>query len=178
MNKTMNIRKLVLSALFAAVSLTLFLIESIIPPVVPIPGVKIGLAYIPIMLVMFIGGKWKIYDAALILTVRVILSALISGNLTSVYFSALGGLFSILVMSVMKLIIKGKWVTIPAGIFSATAHNIGQLTAAMTLYSFTVWAYLPYLLISAVITGFFCGLLIYLLTKKESKIIRNIKHLT
>ncbi len=178
MNKTPNIRKLVLSALFAAVSLTLFLIESMIPPVVPIPGVKIGLAYIPIMLIMFIRGKWKIYDATLILAVRVILSALISGNLTSVYFSALGGLLSILTMSVMKLTIKEKWVTIPAGIFSAVAHNIGQLTAAMTLYSVTVWAYLPYLLISAVITGFFCGMLIYLLIKKESQIIRNLKYLT
>ncbi len=178
MKKNTNVRKLVLSALFAAVSLTLFLVESMIPPIVPIPGVKIGLAYIPIMLIMFIGGKWKIYDAALILAVRIILSALISGNLTSVYFSALGGLLSVLTMSITKLTIKEKWVTIPAGIFSAVAHNIGQLTAAMTLYGVMVWAYLPYLLISAVITGFFCGTLIYLLTKKESQIIRNIKNLS
>ena len=177
MNKHLNTKKLVLSALFAAISLTLFLLESMIPPVVPIPGVKIGLAYIPIMLVIFIGGEWQIYDAALILTVRVVLSALISGNLISVYFSAFGGLLSILTMSIMKLTIKAKWVTIPAGIFSATAHNIGQLTAAMTLYSFTVWAYLPYLLISAVLTGFFCGTLIYLIIKKDTKIIKNIKNI-
>ena len=106
MNKPLNIRKLVMSALFSAISLTLFLIESLIPTIVPIPGVKIGLAYIPIMLVMFIGGNWKIYDAALILTVRILLSALINGNMTAIYFSALGGLFSILVMSIMKVTIK------------------------------------------------------------------------
>lgn len=177
MNKPLSIKKLVMSALFATISLTLFLIESMIPPVVPIPGIKIGLAYIPIMLIMFVGGNWKISDAALVLAVRIILSAFISGNLTSVYFSALGGLLSIITMSAMKLTIKTKWVVIPAGVFSATAHNIGQLTAAMTLYSFTVWAYFPYLLISAVITGLFCGLIIYVLTKKELPIIKNIKNI-
>jgi heptaprenyl diphosphate synthase len=176
MNK-LNIRKLVLSALFVTVSLTLFLIESMIPPIVPIPGVKIGLAYLPVMLVMFIGGKWKIYDAAMVLFVRVVLSALIGGNLVSAYFSALGGLLSVIVMSIMKLTIRQTWAVVPAGVFSATAHNIGQLTAAMTIYSVTVWAYLPYLLISAVITGFFSGFVIYQLIRKETVIITNIKNI-
>lgn len=172
-----NIRKLVMSALLATISLTLFLLESMIPPVVPIPGVKIGLAYLPVMLVMFMGGKWKIYDAVLVLFVRVILSALISGNLVSVYFSASGGLLSVLVMSLTKLTIKHKWAVIPAGVFSATAHNIGQLTAAMTLYSVTVWAYLPYLLISAVLTGLFSGFVIYQLIKREIRVIKNLKNI-
>lgn len=172
-----NIRKLVMSALFATISLTLFLVEAMIPPIVPIPGVKIGLAYLPVMLVMFIGGSWKIYDAVLILFVRVVLSALISGNLVSVYFSALGGLLSVIVMSVMKLTVRQKWAVIPAGVFSATTHNIGQLTAAMTVYSVTVWAYLPYLLISAVLTGLFSGFIIYQLIRKDTKIIKNIKNI-
>lgn len=172
-----NIRKLVMSALFATISLTLFLVEAMIPPIVPIPGVKIGLAYLPVMLVMFVGGNWKIYDAVLILFVRVVLSALISGNLVSVYFSALGGLLSVIVMSVMKLTVRHKWAVIPAGVFSATAHNVGQLTAAMTVYSVMVWAYLPYLLISAVLTGLFSGFVIYQLIRKDTKIIKNIKNI-
>lgn len=171
----LNIRKLVMSALFATLSLTLFIIEAMIPPVVPIPGVKIGLAYLPVMLVMFMGGNWKIRDAVLVLAVRIVLSALISGNLVSVYFSALGGLLSVIVMSLMKPCVGQKWAVIPAGVFSATAHNIGQLTAAMTLYSVTVWAYLPYLLISAVLTGLFSGLVIYQLIRKETKIIKKLK---
>lgn len=172
-----NIRKLVMSALFATISLTLFLVEAMIPPIVPIPGVKIGLAYLPVMLVMFVGGSWKIYDAVLILFVRVVLSALISGNLVSVYFSALGGLLSVIVMSVMKLTVRQKWAVIPAGVFSATAHNVGQLTAAMTVYSVMVWTYLPYLLISAVLTGLFSGFVIYQLIRKDTKIIKNIKNI-
>ena len=51
-----NTKKLTLCALFAAISLTLYIIESMIPTVVPIPGVKIGLAYIPIIFLIFIGG--------------------------------------------------------------------------------------------------------------------------
>ncbi len=175
--KKINTKKLVMSALFVAVSLTLFLIESMIPPVVPIPGVKIGLAYIPIIFIIFVGGSWKIYDGVLVLFARILLSALISGNLTTLFFAASGGILSLIIMAVMKTIIKEPWASIPAGVFSAVGHNIGQLAAASVIYTFSVWAYLPWLLISAVISGLFTGVLIWLLTSKPHKIVKYIKNI-
>lgn len=172
-----NTKKLTLCALFAAISLTLYIIESMIPTVVPIPGVKIGLAYIPIIFLIFIGGEWKICDAAAVLTVRVFLSALIAGNLVALCFSSVGGLFALITMAIMRTAIKEAWAAIPAGIFSAVMHNVGQLTAASFIYTWSVWAYLPYLLISAVISGLFTGLLIYFLVKKPNKLVNRIKYL-
>ena len=164
MKRKINTKKLVLCALFTAMSLTLFLIEALIPPIVPIPGIKIGLAYIPIILVIFIGGCWKISDAVLILVARILLSALISGNLTMLYFAAAGGVLSLSVMALVRYTIKAPWGSVAAGIFGAVAHNAGQLTAAMTIYSASVWAYLPWLILSAVVSGFFTGFIVYLFT--------------
>ncbi len=176
MKKT-NTKKLVISALFVALSLTLFMVEAMIPPVVPIPGIKIGLAYIPIIFIIFIGGVWRIYDALLVLIARILLSALVSGNLTAMYFAAIGGTLSLLIMGITRLAVKQPWASIPAGIFSAVGHNIGQLAAASTIYTMSVWAYLPWLIISAVLSGLFTGILTYLLTVKPHKIINKIKYI-
>ncbi len=149
----------------AALSLALFIVESFIPQV--LPGMKIGLAYFPVVIIMFIGGGWKNRDAIMILAVRIILSAFVSGSLMSLYFSFAGGIMAVTAMSLTKLIIKERWAVIPAGIFSAVAHNIGQLLAASTVYTLSVWAYLPYLAAAAVINGFIIALVAYYLINEK-----------
>lgn len=161
----------------AAVSLTLYVIESMIPPPVPIPGVKIGLAYLPISFLIFVGGSWKTLDGAAVLAVRVILSAFVSGSLMSLCFSVCGGLLAVTVMGIMRLLVKEKWAVLPASVFAAAAHNAGQLIAATLFYTPSVWAYYPYLLISAVISGAFSGIIIYILIKKPIRIISKIKNI-
>lgn len=54
MNRT---KKLALLAALAAVALTIFVAESQIPPVVPVPGVKLGLANIVTMVTMLVLGR-------------------------------------------------------------------------------------------------------------------------
>ena len=62
----MTAKKLVFAALLAVMSLTLYVIEGMIPPVVPIPGFRIGLAYFPVLFSLYLGGTWNKYDTALI----------------------------------------------------------------------------------------------------------------
>ena len=83
----MTVKKTVFSALLAVMSLTLYIVEGMIPPVVPIPGFRIGLAYFPVLFSLYLGGRWKAYDTALILIARILLSALVSGNITAAVFS-------------------------------------------------------------------------------------------
>ena len=83
----MTVKKTVFSALLAVMSLTLYIVEGMIPPVVPIPGFRIGLAYFPVLFSLYLGGRWKAYDTALILIARILLSALISGNICLLYTS-------------------------------------------------------------------------------------------
>lgn len=65
----MTVKKTVFSALLAVMSLTLYIVEGMIPPVVAIPGFRIGLAYFPVLFSLYLGGRWKAYDTALILIV-------------------------------------------------------------------------------------------------------------
>ena len=123
MNTALTVKKLVFSALLAAMSLTLYAVEGMIPPIVPIPGFRIGLAYFPILFTMYLGGQWKAYDTALILIVRVLLSALISGNLTALLFSFSGGALSFVAMAITHRFIKEPWGAFPAGIFSAVNYT-------------------------------------------------------
>lgn len=173
----MTVKKLVLSALLAAMSLTLYIIEGMIPPIVPLPGFRIGLAYFPILFSMYLGGSRSVYDTALILITRVLLSALISGNLTALLFSVSGGAAAFAAMAITHRFIKEPWGVFPAGIFSAVMHNVGQISAASLVYSVSVFAYLPFLVAAAVLTGAFIAAAVWFILRKPNKIIIKIKNI-
>ena len=171
----MTVKKTVFSALLAVMSLTLYIVEGMIPPVVPIPGFRIGLAYFPVLFSLYLGGRWKAYDTALILIARILLSALVSGNITALLFSLCGGALSFTAMAVTHL--KEAWGVFPAGIFSAVMHNVGQIFAASLIYSLSVFAYLPFLAVAAVVTGTFIAAAVWFILKKPNRIITKIKNL-
>ena len=173
----MTAKKLVFAALLAVMSLTLYVIEGMIPPVVPIPGFRIGLAYFPVLFSLYLGGNWSKYDTALILITRVLLSALISGNLMALLFSLTGGALSFAAMAITRRFIKEPWGVFPAGIFSAVMHNAGLISAASFIYSPAVYTYLPFLAIAAVLNGTFISAAVWLILKKPNRIIDNIKNL-
>lgn len=172
----MTAKKLVFAALLAVMSLTLYVIEGMIPPIVPIPGFRIGLAYFPVLFSLYLGGNWSKYDTALILITRVLLSALISGNLMALLFSLTGGALSFAAMAVTHRFIKEPWGAFPAGIFSAVMHNVGQIAAASLVYSVSVFAYLPFLAIAAVLTGTFIAAVVWLILRKPNRIITKIRN--
>lgn len=172
----MTTKKLVFAALLAVMSLTLYVIEGMIPPIVPIPGFRIGLAYFPVLFSLYLGGNWSKYDTALILITRVLLSALISGNLMALLFSLTGGALSFVAMAVTHRFIKEPWGAFPAGIFSAVMHNVGQIAAASLVYSVSVFAYLPFLAIAAVLTGTFIAAVVWLILRKPNRIITKIRN--
>ena len=160
----MTVKKTVFSALLAVMSLTLYIVEGMIPPVVAIPGFRIGLAYFPVLF-------------SLILIARILLSALVSGNITALLFSLCGGAMSFTAMAVTHLFIKEAWGVFPAGIFSAVMHNVGQIFVASFIYSLSVFAYLPFLEVAAVVTGTFIAAAVWFILKKPNRIIAKIKNL-
>ena len=151
----MSTHKLTLLALFTAISLAIYAIESAVPPLVPIPGMKLGLANI-VTLYLLLNNTWK--DAILVLLSRILLSSLLFGQALSLIYSLAGGFLSLFVMAVtMRLLCKKM--TFLTGAMSGLAHNMGQLTVA---YIFTatpgVLSYLPFLTLGGILTGLFTGL--------------------
>ena len=146
----MKVKKMVLLALFTAIALTIFMIEAQIPALVPIPGVKIGLSNIVTVFVVFaIGSK----EAAAVLFCRIFMGAVFAGNFSTIFYSAAGGLLSILVTIGLKkfLTTKQLWV---AGALAAIAHSVGQMAAAIFISGTPgLVVYLPVITEMATITG-------------------------
>lgn len=158
-----SVKKLTLLALFTTIALIIFVIESAIPPLVPIPGVKLGLANI-VTLVLISANMPK--EALAVLFMRIFLASVFSGQMMSFFFSILGGLFCLLAMYFFNRLLKGRllWFTSMTG---AIFHNAGQLLAAIiTLQSVYVIYYAPFLLVSGIITGLFTGLCAQFFTQR------------
>jgi len=167
----MKTRKLTSMALLSAIALTIFIIEAQIPALVPIPGIKLGLANIITVYAVFALGAG---EGAAILFVRIFLGAVFAGNFSTIFYSLGGGALAILTTIGLKVILREDqlWV---AGCLGAIAHSIGQMIVA-------VWAtgtpslliYLPVLIVCSIITGLFTGLCAQILVKRGKKIWKTI----
>lgn len=151
----MPLKKLTLLSLFTTISLAVYAIESAVPPPVPIPGIKLGLANIVTLVLL---RRFRAADALMVLFCRILLSALLFGQALSLLYSLAGGLTSLLVMCIVTRLLRNKRVYL-TGAMGGLTHNMGQL---LTAYAVTatggVFAYLPFLALSGVITGLFTGL--------------------
>ena len=162
-------RRITLLALLTAIALTIFMIEAQLPVLVPIQGVKLGLANIITVYAVFVLGPG---DALLILCARVFLGAVFSGQMMTLLYSMGGGLLAWIAMVGLRKLLTRKqiWLCSPV---AAVFHNLGQLlVAAGVMKTWTVMAYLPYLLLSGIITGLFTGLCAQFLIGRLDKIQR------
>ena len=148
-----SVKKLTLLALFTTIALIIFVIESAIPPIVPIPGVKLGLANI-VTLLLIVNRMPK--EAAVVLLMRIFLASIFAGLMMSFFFSLLGGIFCLIAMTLSNRLLRGQFIWFTS--------IIGAIFAAIiTLQSIYVIYYGPFLLVSAVITGFFTGMCVHFL---------------
>lgn len=151
--------------LFTGFGTALHVVESVLPPAIPLPGIKIGLANVVTLVVLFLlGGK----EALCVSFFRIVLGNLLSGTFLGVAFflSSGGGLSSFAVMYLAKR--KGLpplWVSILGALF----HNLGQwLVASLYIQSSALLFYLPILLLFSLPAGAGVGYLGMLLLKKEA----------
>lgn len=153
-NKKIPVRRLTELALLTAVALIIFLIELRIPDISPVPGVKLGLANI---ITVYCVYRYKPWEAAMVVGVRVFLGAVFASNFTTILFSAAGALFCIAGMIPISRIFRKLTIWV-CSIIGAVLHNIGQ-TAAAVLYmgSFAPAVYLPILIFSGCVAGALTG---------------------
>lgn len=160
MNK--RTRTVAMCGVMTAMAMIFSYVESLIPIPIPVYGVKLGVANIAIITVMYaIGDK----EALIINCIRIALTALLFGNLNSFIFSMAGGLLSFTVMAILKKInlfsIVG--VSVAGGVF----HNVGQIIAAIFIMGTgAIIYYLPVLIAAGVITGIIIGIVSALVAKR------------
>ncbi|MDY4414827.1 MAG: Gx transporter family protein [Ruminococcus sp.] len=159
----MNIKRLTQLSLLTATALIIFVIELRIPNIIPIPGIKLGLANI---ITVYCVYHFNAFETALMLTSRIILGALFSGNIFSLVYSTAGAFFCLCGMLVIRRIIPEKYIWL-CSVIGAVLHNTGQIIMAVIVTgTFSVLAYYPILLVSGCIAGFFTGISAQMIIKR------------
>lgn len=151
---------------FTALGLIFSYVESLIPIQLGIPGVKLGLANLVIVIAIY---KMGLKESLLLSVTRIVLSGFIFANLFSIIYSLAGGLLSLAVMWNLKK--RDGFSVVGISIAGGVSHNIGQLFIAMVVVeSFSVSYYIPVLLVAGVITGFVIGLVAGEMLKRLAKL--------
>jgi heptaprenyl diphosphate synthase len=147
-------RKLAYTSVTIALALVLSYVETLIPGLVAVPGVKVGLANIAVVFALYrIGFK----EAVVISLMRVVLSSLLFGSAVSLAYSLAGATVSLALMAVLK---KTKIFSV-TGVSTAGAvsHNLAQVVVACLLLETTALAWwIPVLLVSGTLAGVVIGL--------------------
>lgn len=167
----MRIRKLVTLGLLTAIALTIFLLEAQLPPLTPVPGVKLGLSNIVTVFAVFaIGSR----EGALVLVARVFLGAVFAGNFATLLYSGAGGLCAILVTVGLKKVLRASQLYV-AGALGAIAHSLGQMAMAILVAgTWSLALYLPVMILCSLVAGVFTGLCAQLVVKRGRKLWKTI----
>ena len=166
--KEKKLSSMVFVSVMAALSMGLYALESLIPPIIPVPGVKLGLSNVITLICIYIIGTKKAFA---VLIIRIFLSSLLFGQPVSLVFSLFGGVLSFAVMALLKRFFDKSniWAI---SVFGAFSHNFGQIIAAVLITSeLSVAYYFLFLVISSVVTGVFTGICAQTAIKKLEKII-------
>lgn len=162
----MNTKKTAFIGLAISLAMILSFVESQIPAFVAIPGVKVGLPNLVIVFLLYKIG-WK--ESVMVNILRVVLVALLFGNVQTLSFSLAGAALSLLGMILLKK--SEKFSPIAVSIVGGVLHNVGQILAAC-LWTQTpqIAYYLPILLLSGTIAGIVIGIVGGMLVNRLDKI--------
>lgn len=140
--------------MFIAAAMVLSYLESLIPVNIAVPGVKLGLANLAAIVVMY---RMSAGDAWIVSLVRIFLSSLLFGNMMVMVYSLAGAVLSLIVMTICKKF--DMFGVTGVSITGAVSHNAGQvMAAALLMKSGNIMLYIPVLCISGTIAGVCIGI--------------------
>lgn len=160
-----RVRTLALSAVLAALAMIFSYIEALIPIFVTMPGVKLGIANLVIIIALY---NIDFKHAFAINLVRIVVSGLLFSGLFGTLYSLAGGILSIIVMYLLKK--TGLFSVVGVSMAGGVAHNLGQLIVATLIVSnVKLFLYFPVLLFSGLVTGILIGIAAHIINRSLPK---------
>ena len=141
--------------LLVALAFIFSYVESLIPLNFGIPGIKLGLANLVVIIALYMFG---IREAAAISFIRIVLVGFTFSSVAAMVYSLAGGILSLLVMIIAKK--SDKLSTLGVSVLGGVFHNVGQIIVAMKiLETESLIYYLPVLMVSGIVAGVVIGIL-------------------
>lgn len=157
--------------LLCAAAMILGYIESLFPVLAGVPGMKIGLPNLAIVMVMYL-YSWK--EAAMVSIVRILVIGFLFGNAFSIAFSLAGGMLSLLCMELARRF--GKFGCAGVSMVGGVMHNAGQIVIAILIVeNVKIGYYFPVLMITGLITGILIGIVSNILVRRMRKILPELE---
>lgn len=158
----MSIKKISLISIFIALALIMSFIEMQIPNFIMMPGLKLGLANIVIVVALY---KYGLKETIVINLLRIIIINILFGTFISFIYAFVGGFFSLFVMFLFKKCNRFSYIFV--SVLGGVSHNIGQIIVAVIITNTKeILYYLPVLLIFGIISGVIIGILSAVILKK------------
>jgi heptaprenyl diphosphate synthase len=161
----MKTKKVAFLGLSITLAMVFSFVESQIPPLMAIPGMKVGLPNLVMVFLLYKVG-WK--ETVIVSLIRIFLVSLLFGNIQTLTFSIAGAVLSLLVMILLKKTNLFSCITV--SIMGGICHNVGQIIAAcLWTQTAQIAYYLPFLMISGTASGAVIGLISGIIVKRLDK---------
>ena len=156
-------KKLAFIGLFASLAMLMSYIEFLLPPIfVAVPGIKVGL---PNVIILYVLYSFGVKYAALVSFIRLALSAMLFGNITTLWYSLAGAVISLTLMALLKR--ARLFSEVGVSVVGGVSHNLGQIIVAVVLLDTPQIAYyMVVLAVTGTISGVFIGLVGALMLKR------------
>lgn len=171
-NKLNKNHKMIYLSLLITCGIVLHMFENMIPSFIPIPGAKLGLANIISLIVIVIFG---LREGLVVSILRCLIGTLLAGTFSSLFYSLSGAIASTIVMAIAYRYFKKVFSLVGISILGGLTHNFAQITvASFVLSTFGLFAYLPFLMVIGLFTGFFTGITAMFVIQNLSTTLKNI----
>lgn len=162
-----KLNKMIFVSLLVSIGLALSVLESTIPLPVPIPGARLGFSNMVILVTLVLFG---FKEAFIVGILKSIILVLVTGNVSSVFYSLAGSILSCIAMYIAYKFFSQIFSLIGVSIWGAAAHNLAQVSVAVIILSnYKIYSYLPILLLMSLFTGYFVGLASIYISKNLEK---------
>ncbi|MBU5427220.1 Gx transporter family protein [Tissierella pigra] len=166
-----KLNKMIFLSLLVSVGLGLSVLESAMPLPVTIPGAKLGLSNVVILVTLVIFG---FKESFIVGVLKSIVLMFVTGSPSSLIYSLSGAILASITMYIVYKYFSKVFSLIGVSIFGAVAHNIGQVSmASLMMYNSRIYSYLPILLLMSLFTGYFVGLASMFITKNLEKSLKS-----
>lgn len=138
-----------------SIGLILSIIEASFPPIVPLPGARLGLANIATVIALLLYGPKFAIEVTIL---RTLIGGLLKGSVIGLFLGFSAGIVSTVVMIIVYKVLISLISTVGMSVIGAATHNITQLCAAFLFIGHSgIFLYAPYLLLVSIPTGLFVG---------------------